>query len=324
MSQVDFAILGAGAIGSILGAHLSRAGHSVAMLARGARAAAIRADGLRISGLLKFTAPAEVIEDPTQLREARVLIVATKAIATADSLKPLAGRRIDRALSIQNGMMKNELLAQAFGREHVLGALANVSGELLPSGEVLFTRNVNVSIGHPEGGIPDDVQSLASALDSAGVRTTAVPDILSREWSKFAGWVGLAGVAITVRTNTWEYLSDPGGARALVQYLREVRDLAAKAGVPLTDNSMFPVLSLSSGDEDAATRAVLEIGRQFRENAPEHRVSTLQDIEAARPLEVEETLGYAVRLASRLGVPLPRVETLYHLASAIDRTRVRK
>jgi 2-dehydropantoate 2-reductase len=320
MAKVDFAILGAGAIGSILGAHLARAGQTVAMLARGRRAVALRETGLQISGLVQFTVPVQVIEDHSELRDAGVLIVATKAIDTAQSLKPLAGARIGKAFSIQNGMMKNELLAEAFGREHVLGALANVSGELLPTGEVLFTRNVNVSVGHLDGGMPEFVETLARTIDDAGVRTTAVPDILSREWSKFAGWVGLVGVALTVRTNTWQYLMDPDGARALVQWVREVRDLAQANGVAFTDNAMFPVATLSERDEDAATRMVTDIGRQFRDNAPRHRVSTLQDVEAGRPLEVEETLGYASRLGTRLGVPLPRLEMLYRLAAAIDRT----
>jgi 2-dehydropantoate 2-reductase len=318
--KVDFAILGAGAMGSILGAHLARAGHSVALLARGRRAAVLREEGLRISGLVQFTASVQVLEDHTQLQEAGVLIVATKAIGTAQSLKPLAGARIGTAFSIQNGMMKNELLTQAFGREHVLGALANMSGELLPSGEVLFTRNVNVSIGHPDGGLPASVETLARTLDEAGVRTTAVPDILSREWSKFAGWVGMVGVALTVRTNTWQYLMDPDGARALVHWVREVRDLARRNGAAFTDNAMFPVATLSETDEDTATGMIVDIGRQFRDNAPRHRVSTLQDVEAGRPLEVEETLGHAARLGARLGVPLPRLEMLYRLAAAIDRT----
>src|SRR6476646_9347367 len=82
----DFAVLGAGAMGSILAAHLARAGHSVALIARGRRAAQVRSEGLRIAGLTEFSAPVQVIEDPAQLREAHVLIVATKAIGTAESL----------------------------------------------------------------------------------------------------------------------------------------------------------------------------------------------------------------------------------------------
>ncbi len=74
-------------MGSILAAHLARAGHSVALLARGRRAAQLRAEGLRIGGLVQFSTPINVIDDLSQLREADTLIVATKAIDTAKSLE---------------------------------------------------------------------------------------------------------------------------------------------------------------------------------------------------------------------------------------------
>jgi ketopantoate reductase len=65
-----------------------------------------------------------------------VLIVATKAIDTATSLQRLADAKIERALPVQNGVLKNDLLATAFGADALLGALGNMSGELPPSGEV--------------------------------------------------------------------------------------------------------------------------------------------------------------------------------------------
>ena len=61
----------AGAIGSILAAHLARAGHSVVVIARGERASAVARDGLRIKGLADFTVPVTVIAEPTQLQAAR-------------------------------------------------------------------------------------------------------------------------------------------------------------------------------------------------------------------------------------------------------------
>jgi 2-dehydropantoate 2-reductase len=320
MQTFEFAILGAGAMGSILGAHLARAGHSVAMLARGRRAEQVRSEGLRISGLARFAAPVHVIDEPARLRATQVLVVATKAIGTAESLKPLAGAKIGYAFSIQNGVLKNDLLAAAFGADRVLGALANMSGELLASGEVLFTRNVSLQIGALHGGIPDAVRALAQTIDSSGVRSAAVPDIAAREWSKFAAWVGMAGVAITTRTVTWKYLIDPDAALVLVRLIREVRELAAQAGVTFTDDVVFPVATLCTGTEEAAVRRLNEIGAHFREHSPEHRLSAHQDIDAGRPLEVEETLGHAALMAVRLGLSLPLLDTVYRIAAAIDRT----
>jgi len=320
MQKFEFGILGAGAIGSILGAHLARAGHSVAMLARGRRAEQVRREGLRLGGLARFSAPIHVIDEPARLREAQVLVVATKAIGTAESLRPLADAKIGHAFSVQNGVLKNDLLEAAFGPDHVLGALANMSGELLPSGEVLFTRNVSLQIGALRGGAPEASRAIARAIDSAGVRSADVPDIETREWSKFAAWVGMAGVSITTRAVTWKYLMDPDAALVLVRLVREVRKLAARAGVGFTDDVVFPVATLCTVTEEAAVRLLNDIGAQFRDHSPEHRLSAHQDIDAGRPLEVEETLGHAVRTAVRMGLSLPLLDAVYRIAAAIDRT----
>jgi len=320
MQRFEFAILGAGAMGSILGAHLACAGHSVALLARGRRAEQVRSEGLRVSGLAQFSAPVQVIDDPAQLRETQVLIVATKAIGTAQSLKPLAGAKIGYAFSIQNGVLKNELLQAAFGADHVLGALANMSGELKSSGEVLFTRNVSLQIGALQGGVPEAVRTLAETIDSSGVRSAAVPNIAAQEWSKFAAWVGMAGVAITTRAVTWKYLVDPDAALVLVRLVREMRELAARAGVTFTDDVVFPVATLCTGTEEAAVRLLNGIGAGFRDHSPEHRLSAHQDIDAGRPLEVDETLGHAARTALREGLSLPLLDAVYRIAAAIDRT----
>jgi ketopantoate reductase len=55
--------------------------------------------------------------------------------------------------------------------------------------------------------------------------------------------------------------------------------------------------------------------------APDHRISALQDLEAGRPLEIEETLGHATRLARELELSLPLLDAFYHLVAGIDHAR---
>src|SRR5207253_10857834 len=152
MPDFDFAVLGAGAMGSIVGGHLARAGHSVVMLARGERAQQLERHGLTIKGLVAFSTPVTTLREPAALKSAGALIVAMKTPATAAALAALRHADFGVTLSIQNGPLKNELLAQAFGKERVLGALADTSGELLPDGAVLFTRNVSILVGELSGG----------------------------------------------------------------------------------------------------------------------------------------------------------------------------
>lgn len=322
MTRAEYVILGAGAIGSILAAHLARAGHSVVVIARGDRAHAVERDGLRIKGLADFDAPVTVVTDPSRLEAADTLIVAMKTPGTEAALERLRHVRVGAVLSIQNGVLKDELLVRAFGAQRVLGALADTSGELLASGEVLFTRNVNLPLGELAGGISDRVRRIAGAIDQAGIRSSAVANILSMEWSKFTVWLGLVSLAVTTRAESWRYLEDADCAQVLVRLVREVSAVAKAQGIGLIDGATtLPLSTIIEAPEPQAVEAVRKAGEQMRSRAPGHRISALQDLEAGRPLEVEETFGYAVHKARELELSLPLLEACYHLVAAIDRIR---
>jgi 2-dehydropantoate 2-reductase len=320
-SEFEFAVIGAGALGSILGAHLARAGHSVVMLVRERRARQIQADGLRITGLAEFSTSVPILCDASQLRSAKTLIVAMKTPGTAETLTNLRRAHIGTAFSIQNGPLKNELLANVFGAQRVLGSVADTSGEMLASGEIVFTRNVNILVGELSGEASPRAQHIARTIDASGVRAAAAVNIQSLEWSKFAAWAGLMALSVATRAATWRYLTDPGSARVLARLVREIGLLAHALGIELTDQSVLPVATLCRGTEDDAVGAVMKVGRDFELNVRQHRMSSLQDLEAGRPLEIHETLGYALQKAAHYKIALPLADAFYHLISAIDRTR---
>ena len=321
IGDVEFAILGAGAIGSIIGAHLARSGRTVVMLARGRRAQEIELRGLRLKGLVEFSQSVPVLTDASEFSGAEVLIVATKTYGTEAALAPLLHARIGTAFSIQNGLMKNDQLAAAWGRERVLGALANTSGELLSDGEILFTRNEQICIGELDGGDSARARRIAKAIDDSGVRAGAVSDIQSLEWSKFAAWAGMMALAVTTRAVTWKYLIDPDSALVLARLVREIGVLSVAHKIALSDRSTLPVATIARVSEAEAVAVLQALGNRIRSSAPDHRISTLQDLEAGRALEIEETLGYAVHDAARLNLPLPLLECFYHLARGIDQIR---
>lgn len=315
----EFAILGAGAMGSIVAAHLARAGHAVVVLARSQRARDIEQNGLRLKGLIEFTQRVPVITDPSTFRGAGVLIVGTKTHGTDAALAPIRHADIGTAFGLQNGMMKNDQLVQALGRERVLGSLADASGEVLPSGEVLFTRNGMLYLGELDGRNSDRAQTIAATIAASGVNASAVDQVLTLEWAKFAAWVGLMVLAVTTRASTGKFLVDPDSALVVVRLVREIGALASASGVELSDRSTLPVASLCQDTDAQGVARLNELGRGLLQRAPQHRMSTLQDLNAGRELEVQETLGYAVREAQRLEVPTPLVDTFFHLIAGMDK-----
>jgi ketopantoate reductase len=98
--------------------------------------------------------------------------------------------------------------------------------------------------------------------------------------------------------------------------------LASALKIAITDQAMLPSKSLCEGAEESAVARVMSIGRELELRAPGHRMSTLQDLESGRPLEVHETFGYALERGAQKGVQMPLVEAFYQVAAALDRLRV--
>src|SRR5262249_47237883 len=149
-------------------------------------------------------------------------------------------------------------------------------------------------------------------IDDSGVRATLVPDVVSREWSKFVCWVGFVTLALTTRVPTWRFSLDPDSALLMVRLTREVASLAKALNIPLTeDRALLPIRTVLDAPEAEAVEAVRKIGADYQVKAPEHRLSALQDLQAGRPLKIHETLGYVVRKAKELNLPMPLLTNLY-------------
>ncbi len=312
-------ILGAGALGSILAAHLARASHHVELIARGARAALLTEHGIDIRGLQAFKARCAIVREPASLRDADVFINTVKTYDSVAALNLVRELRPKVALSVQNGVVKEEELRARFGAATVLGAMADFSGELSDDGAVLFTRNINLHLGELNGELTPRASGVAEAIHAAGINARAVTNIQSLVWSKYTGWLALMLLAVLTRRCTGDYLQDPDVASVVAEITRETAQLAQAGGIPLLDVSPVPVLRLLAGSAEEAVAIVQEVGVRMAAQAPTHRLSSLQDLLRGRRLELEETVGYAYRQGVELGLPMPVLATCYRIAAAINR-----
>ena len=88
-----------------------------------------------------------MVIDPSQVHNADALIVTVKTYDMASALQSVKHLDVGSVLSIQNGVLKDEQLAQTFGWAKVLGAMAALSGAVLPTGTVRFTVNQGLYLG---------------------------------------------------------------------------------------------------------------------------------------------------------------------------------
>jgi len=297
---------------------LARAGEDVTLIARGQRAAYLQEYGATMTGLVDFTVPIRVLTDPTHIRNADVLIVTVKTYDMEPALQSIKHLHVERVLSIQNGVLKNEQLAAIFGWEKVLGAMAAFSAEVLPTGTVQFTINQGFFLGELPVGISDRVQTLATMLERAGIVAKVTPSIQSLEWSKYVILVSGMALAVLTRLETYRFLQDPQTASVMASILHEMAHIATTQGIALEDIGFFQVKTLSQLSLADTVAHLRHQGEQWALQASTHKLSALQDLERGKRLEVEETLGYAVRQGVELGIPTPTMDVCYKLMAGIN------
>ncbi|MGR8947915.1 MAG: ketopantoate reductase family protein [Gammaproteobacteria bacterium] len=315
---MKFTIIGAGALGTILAAHLVEDGHDVACVVRNNRAEQLRNDGLKLIGLKELNNTCQLITSPELAADTDVLIVATKTYQTEAAIAAIRHIKAGCVFSIANGVKKNEQLATIFGQDSILGCMANVSGELLESGTVNYTRNVCLHLGALNENQSAQAQEIASAIDKSGIVCRSHDNITTVEWSKYVGWVAFMSLAVITRSRTIDYLRNDNHARLAVRLIKEMAAIANAKQVELIDQSPMPVKTIADGDEKIALNAVKNMGEEFATTAPEHRMSSLQDLERGARLEHEDTLGYAMELAQGLNLPAPTIRDCYDLVAGID------
>jgi 2-dehydropantoate 2-reductase len=290
----------------------------VTLIAHSTRAAYVQEHGATITGLADFTVPVRVVTDPQQVQDADILIVTVKTYDMASALSSVEHLHVASVLSLQNGVLKNEQLAETFGWEKVLGARAFIGAEVLPTGTVRFTANQGLYLGELPEGTSARVQSLGDTLERGGIVAHVTPSIQVLEWSKYVGWVCSMATAVLTRLESYKMLQDAQTASILAAMLQEMTRIATTRGMTLADMAFFPTKTLSELSVDNMVTQLRHLGDRWASLMPHNKISALQDVERGKRLEVEETLGYAVQQGATLGLPTPTLEVCYNLIAGIN------
>jgi 2-dehydropantoate 2-reductase len=312
-------VMGAGALGTVIAAYLARGGNDVALIARGERARMLAENGVSITGHETFTTEMDIVVDPATITSADVFVLGVKTYDTEAALDAVAHMSVGAAFSIQNGVIKNEQLVDAFGKDAVLGAICMFGGAIDPDGAANYMMPAPTVIGEWPDGSSDRVDGIVDKFTAAGLEAAASDHIATEEWSKFVGWLGLSGMAVLTRRETHKFLSDPDTALITARIMREVAQVPASLDIALKPGPPFMLDAMTGGSEDDAVALLQRRGQAQSQTAPDFRQSMLQDIDKGKSIEVEETFGHVMRLARQHSIDMPTVETVYHALAGINR-----
>jgi 2-dehydropantoate 2-reductase len=320
-------VIGAGALGSVYGAALARGGADVQLLARRAHAEAIAAAGgvtvRSVDG--DWFAPLRAAWRPADIEPAELAILLCKSYDSAAALEGLVHVGPAVAVSFQNGVEKDAVLARWCGAERILGGMSMVGATLPRPGEVAHTLAGTTYVGELPVGTSDRAAAVGALLEAGGLPTVVTERIASAEWSKLVHAAPTMTLCALARVPFHRELLDPGLAAQHAALVAEGVAIARAAGVDVDDwPGMFPVRTLAAVPAAEAVGLLHARGRAMAAaGSTDVRISMRDDVECGRPIEVEAVQGFLARAAARAGVDAPLTQASYELVRAVDAARGR-
>ena len=290
---MKIAMMGSGGVGGFFGGRLAKAGYDVTFIARGAHLAAMRDKGLTIESEAQgdiHIPKVKATDDPAQVGPVDLVILSVKLWDTesaAHAIKPMIGPATG-VVSLQNGVIKDDILKSALDPKHVMGGVGYVATHISRPGVIDQVGTMQrIIVGEYDGRETERARFLHKALVDAGVTAELSPDIRRAIWEKYVFLVGLSATTTSMRTTLGPIRSNPQTRAFLLDVMREVVAVGRALGVAL--------------DADFADQRL-----KFADSLPADMTSSMHhDLERGNRLEVEWLSGGVVKLGHKAGVATP-------------------
>jgi 2-dehydropantoate 2-reductase len=297
-------VIGAGGIGGFLGGILTKSGEDVTVIARGNHLQTIREKGLIVESvsLGNFTCNVKATESPSDIGAADFILFCVKSYDTEEALQnisPLIGEDTT-VISFQNGIDKEERIAQKVGKEHVLAGAIFIESFIAQPGVIKQTWGPRIAIGELDGTITARAKKIHTVLTNAGLKCDLSNRILEVLWEKFLFICPTAGICSVARATIGEIVEFEETKELYLAALHEVGRVARATGVNLAS--------------DIVQRTVAQAEHADKSMKP----SMLRDLERGKRLEVDALNGSVCRYGRQLSVPTPMNDFIYALLKVQD------
>jgi 2-dehydropantoate 2-reductase len=318
---VRIAIIGAGAVGSVLGSLLWRAGEEIVLVGRAAHVAAIRAAGLSVEGVLGgFNATPHAEERLSARPDLALLTVKTQDVVAAlrENRAQLEGVPV---VVLQNGLRGEELAATVVPEAQLVSGVVVLHAQYLVAGHVVLMQSEGLLVGRLSGENDALVERVRAVLDKA-VPTAVTANIRGARWTKLI--VNLNNVLPALCDASFKEVYQDRFLRSLaVGLMREGIAVAKRSGVRLESlpGTSVPLVRLAAYLPAALAGAVAARKAAGIETRWPLKGSTWQSVARARPTEIEYLNGEIVRLGRELQVATPLNELVVGLMQRVAAER---
>ena len=319
-------IVGAGAIGGMLGVKFALSGNEVTLILRGANLAAVQQNGLRLIEEDGKELLAQPIKATSVIAEAGVqdvLILTLKAhqVAAVAAELPALMHADTRVITMQNGIpwwyfhkLRGELgqryegtpvksvdpdgiIAKYIPVDRVIGSVVYPASEVIRPGVIKVIEGNRFTLGEIDGSDTPSIRAISDAFKNAGFKSPVIDDIRSEIWLKLWGNLSFNPISALTHATLEDICVYPPTRELAANMMREAQIIGEKLGVHF--------------------RVSLEKRINGAQAVGQHKTSMLQDVELGRPIELEALVGSVIELGRITETPTPNIDAVYALASML-------
>jgi 2-dehydropantoate 2-reductase len=284
-------VVGAGSTGGYFGGRLLQAGRDVTFLVRPARAAALRAQGLRlVSPHGDATLQPQLVTAGGIGAPYDVLLLTLKGFqldAALEEIAPAIGADT-LILPVLNGMRHMEVLAQRFSPHNLIGCVLKVSTVLEDDGRIVQLSPLqDLAYGELDGRVTPRIQALDAFLKGADIGARLSTHITRELWEKWALLSSLGAITCLMRGTIGEVVASPGGTAFALGLLDEVIAITRAVGEPPSEAFVKSAREILTASGSALAS------------------SMYRDVQRGRPVEVRTIIGDLLARATRTGIAAP-------------------
>ena len=322
---MKIAVIGAGAIGGLVGAKLALAGEDVTFIVRGKNLDAIATNGFKLIGADGTEQVARNVKATDRYDQAGpqdIVILAMKAHqveAVANDVPRLFGPETV-VVTMQNGIPfwyfhqhggalagtpvrsvdPTGLVAAKIPAGRVIGCVVYPASELTAPGVVKHIEGDRFPVGELDGASSERVNRVAACLGAAGFKAPVLDNIRAEIWLKLWGNLTFNPISSLSHSTLVDICQYPPSRELAAAMMREAQAVAHKLGIEF--------------------RVTLDKRIAGAEKVGKHKTSMLQDVEAGRAPEIDALVGAVVELARLTDTPTPHIDTVYSLVKLLART----
>ncbi|MEE9559474.1 MAG: 2-dehydropantoate 2-reductase [Acidiferrobacterales bacterium] len=318
-------IIGAGAIGGLIGAKFALAGEQITFIEHNtAHLDAINNKGLKLlmqDGEELVASEVKAVPSLDRAGTQDLVIIAVKAYqipSIAPAMRALFGPET-AVLTIQNGLPwwyfhkhggefdgrrieavdPNGEIDANIEPERIIGCVVYPAAEVVAPGVIKHVEGNRFPLGELDGSHSERVEAISQTFIKAGFKSFVLEDIRAEIWLKAWGNLSFNPISALTQATLIDICQFTPTRELAARMMEEAQAIANKLGIQF--------------------RHTIEKRIAGAESVGKHKTSMLQDVEAGRALEIEALVGAVVELGRLTQTPTPHIDAIYACTKLLDK-----